>query len=114
MNQYEPCNSYRESTHLGHSGCFPCAMLFLTPGSRGTSPSLTGTVWPFEAVPLTVSSACGAMLYESDDVVPSNCNVSAFKKSGDDGTVERETLETEARPVLAVSVAIGNASISNQ
>ena len=43
-------------THEGKAIILPWAMFFLTPGSRGASPSLTGTSLPSEAVAVVFSA----------------------------------------------------------
>lgn len=50
-----------EEAYDGKAVILPWAMFFLTPGSSGASPELTGTSLPSEAVPVAFS-ACGAII----------------------------------------------------
>jgi hypothetical protein len=48
-------DSLRKTTHEGKLIILPWAMFFLTPGSRGAVPSLTGTSLPSGAMPVVSS-----------------------------------------------------------
>ena len=55
-------NIWKGNAYFGKEIIFPCAMFFLIPGSRGAWPGFTDTPSPFNATPVALSSACGAIV----------------------------------------------------